>query len=194
MSVSIGRRRASKSVRGRSDHQYVQGAEMSVFATRYRRIRGFRRAIATGGLIVAAAACNDEARVEVDYQRDQIVPRAQTVVTLEDGVHRYFVTGQALTGSGSRPSYSTLNTGVLRVSVSMTDATGAITTGRLSLPLRADNGYGISIAIDSANPARSCLGCGGSTAFPFRASLARSLRDSMWLNWGSNSISNPVTF
>lgn len=152
-----------------------------------------RLCLAAGAMIGSAAGCS-EARVSADYQRDTLVPRAQTVVTLSDGLHRYALTGAALIGTGYPPSYQTKASGTLLVQVDMADAAGAVATGNVQLPLRDDWGYGISVAIDSVNPIRFCFGCLGGKSFSLRRDVGRSARDSMWITWGGNSIKNPVTY
>ena len=177
----------------RNVSEVIGGAGDGAFA-----VAGFAQGPRALVMLLAAqcvlAGCNNEATVSADYQRDQIVPRAQTVVTFDDGFHHYAVTGGALTGTGTQPRYHTLTSGTLRVRVDMADASGAIAVGSVMLPLRSDWGYGISVAIDSVNPRRSCFGCAGSAAFPLRSGVGRSPRDSLWLTWGGNSISNPVDY
>jgi len=80
------------------------------------------------------------------------------------------------------------------VRVSMADSLGSIATGSLELPLRSDWRYGVTVQVDSTDPARYCLGCIGSLAFALRPGVGRSVRDSLWLSWGGNSISNPVEY
>ena len=149
--------------------------------------------LVAGAMISSVAGCS-EARVSADYQRDTIVPRAQTVVTLSDGLHRYALTGVSLIGTGYPPSYQTKTSGTLSVQVDMADAAGALAAGNVQLPLRDDWGYGISVAIDSVNPIRFCFGCLGAKAFALRRDVGRSARDSLWITWGGNSISNPVEY
>ena len=62
----------------------IGGAGDGAFA-----VAGFAQGPGALVMLLAAqcvlAGCNNEATVSADYQRDQIVPRAQTVVTFDDG-------------------------------------------------------------------------------------------------------------
>lgn len=143
--------------------------------------------------VLAGACGSDDARVSAEYQRDPIVPRAQTTVTLSDGEHTHTLSGAQLFAA-PKPRYPTRTRGTLVVAVAMADAAGPIARGTLELPLRADWIYGISIAVDSLDPAGQCFGCQGSRAFALRSGVGRSPKDSLWLTWGGNSLSSPVIY
>lgn len=145
---------------------------------------------------VALGACNDGAQISVTYQNDVIVPRAQTTVTLFDGRRRYVVKGADLLPDMTKNDWqrATATSGELVADISMRDAQGVIATGQVTLALKSDWIWGINLHVDSVNPSRYCFGCFGSRSFPLRAGVGRTVRDSLWVTWGGNSISNPVVY
>ena len=143
----------------------------------------------------ALAACGEEAQISAAYRSDAIVPRAQTSVTLADGRRRYLVEGAALLPADGKDSpRRTATSGDATVDIAMRDAQGPIATGRVTLALKPDWIWGVELHIDSGNPSRSCFGCIGSRSFPLRVGAGRTVRDSLWVTWGGNSIRNPVVY
>jgi hypothetical protein len=159
-----------------------------------RSSRTLRACIAALGLSVAACGEQDETRVAANYQDDRVVSRSQTVVTLTDGTHRYVLTGADLAPTELVVSYPMKESGTLDVLVQLTDTAGPIGTGRVAIALERDRIYGINVHIDSTNRTLVCFGCAGSAAFALRRDRARTVRDSLWVTWGFNSIRNPVIF
>ncbi|QJR37594.1 hypothetical protein [Gemmatimonas groenlandica] len=147
------------------------------------------------GVALAACGADDEALISVSYRSDAIVPRTQTTVILSDGTRRYVITGAELRpADGIAIMRPTAMSGEAKANVSMSDAQGVIATGQLELPLMSDWVWGVEIHVDSVNPSRLCFGCVGSRSFPLRPGVGRTVRDSLWLTWGGNSIRNPVVY
>ncbi len=143
----------------------------------------------------ALAACDEEAQISAAYRSDALVPRAQTSVTLADGRRRYVVEGAALLPVGGKDSPRPTGTsGEATIDIAMRDAQGAIATGRVTLALKPDWIWGVELHVDSSNPSRYCFGCLGSRSFPLRVGVGRTMRDSLWVTWGGNSIRNPVVY
>lgn len=46
----------------------------------------------------------------------------------------------------------------------------------------------------TVDPIRQCFGCFGSVAFDLLPAYRTVDHDSIWVVWGGNSISNPVTY
>ena len=156
-----------------------------------RKIR-FMGALSIG---ITLAACGEEAQISAAYRSDAIVPRAYTSVTTTDGRRRHVFQGAALLPVGGKDSpRPTATSGEATVDIVMRDARGAIATGRVTLVLKPDWIWGVELHIDSANPARYCFGCVGSQAFRLRDGVGRTVRDSLWVTWGGNSIRNPVVY
>lgn len=144
---------------------------------------------------ITLAACGEEAQISAAYRSDAIVPRAYTSVTITDGRRRHLFQGAALLPvDGKDRPRPTATSGEATVDIVMRDATGAIATGRVPLVLKPDWIWGVELHIDSANPARYCFGCIGSQAFRLRDGVGRTVRDSLWVTWGGNSIRNPVVY
>lgn len=144
---------------------------------------------------VALVACDpDEAKIGVYYRSDKIVPASQTSVTLSDRQKSYVVQGAALLPNGNDNTFATAQSGEVTVDVSMADAQGSIASGHIALPLRPDWVWGVDVTVDSTNPTRLCLGCMGVRSFALRPGAGRTVRDSLWVVWGGNSIKNPVVY
>ena len=70
----------------------------------------------------------------------------------------------------------------------------ALSEGTISLPLQRDWRWSVTIMARTSDPRVECFGCVGSKAFPLAASHRQPDRDSIWVVWGGNSISDPVTY
>jgi hypothetical protein len=84
--------------------------------------------------------------------------------------------------------------GQLMVSYLMRDGDTQLSTGAITLDIRGDWTWDITLRVDSLNPINLCFGCVGSKSFPLAAAYQRNARDSVWLIWGGNSIAHPVIF
>lgn len=56
------------------------------------------------------------------------------------------------------------------------------------------NKVGASVRSATTDPKFECFGCLGSQAFPLIAEYQAPDRDSIWVVWGGNSISDPVIY
>jgi len=87
------------------------------------------------------------------------------------------------------------NTGeALTVTFNLVANGATISTGSVSLPARSDWAWTINILSRTSDPAFQCLGCVGSRAFTLPEAWRSPGRDSLWIVWGGNSISNPVVY
>jgi hypothetical protein len=84
--------------------------------------------------------------------------------------------------------------GQLSISYVMKDGATQLSTGAISLDIRGDWIWDITLSVDTLNPARLCFGCSGSKSFPLSTPYQRNARDSVWLTWGGNSIAHPVIY
>ena len=145
---------------------------------------------ATG--IVLAAACGitgtDDARIQIRDHAAAVLPRSAMSITLTAPGFQRKLTPDEMAGA----DIVTPSTGSITVSYVLRDPSGTtdVSTGSVLLGLRRDQVIGVDIAIDSASPARVCFGCAGSKAFPLAAAYRRTAADSLWVTWGSNSISD----
>jgi hypothetical protein len=93
------------------------------------------------------------------------------------------------------PEFETRTGGELFLSIAIEHPTdGTIATGAITVPLRPDWLWGVSVRNATSNPAEYCFGCWGSTAVALPPAYRTAGRDSVWIVWGGNSITNPVTY
>jgi hypothetical protein len=69
-----------------------------------------------------------------------------------------------------------------------------LSSGSVILPRRSDWSWGVTIWARTTDPGEECFGCFGSAAFPLAPAFRAAGRDSVWLVWGGNSISDPVIY
>ena len=69
-----------------------------------------------------------------------------------------------------------------------------LSAGTVTLPLRRDWRWNVSVQSATTDPKFECFGCLGSQAFPLIAEYQAPDRDSIWVVWGGNSISAPVIY
>ena len=141
-------------------------------------------------LLLAATACSPEARVGVRYHSNTVVPRDLFTVDVQDGARVRRLRGAELDGR----EFSTATSGSLRFGYRAVSSTTIVSEGSVEVPLREDWRYGFDIFVDSLDPRRGCFGCMGARAFPLAAGFRRSAKDSVWIVWGGNSISNPAVY
>lgn len=145
-------------------------------------------------LFVAVAAC-DDSRMSVRMIETAEVPLSAVTVTVVLPNHtRVLRKGDFGSRNLVAPAFSTPAHGTALVQVALDGDTTGASERRISLGLRSDWEYGVDITADSLDPKRLCLGCIGSMAFPLPPARQRTPRDSLWITWGGNSISNPVVF
>jgi hypothetical protein len=52
----------------------------------------------------------------------------------------------------------------------------------------------VDLIHQTTNPDEACFGCVGSQVFPLAPAYRATGRDSLWVVWGGNSISDPVIY
>jgi hypothetical protein len=145
------------------------------------------------------AACSPDARMNAMlYLNDPITPSMVTV-TVEDGTRRWTWTGSDFATSPESampvtPWMHTSTSGDARVSFELRDGDAVVSTGSIILPLQDDWQWGVDLMVRSTNPMMGCLGCTDAVAFPIADAYRTESRDSLWLVWGGNSISNPLIY
>ncbi|HEY9226489.1 MAG TPA: hypothetical protein VIP11_07585 [Gemmatimonadaceae bacterium] len=142
-------------------------------------------------LLLAAACAKNDARVSVRYHEVTSLPLDLLTVTVDDG--RAVRTLRGVEVRDGR-EVDTRNSGTLLVRFRFASGDPAASEGTIELPLRSDWAYGVQIFVDSLDPRIGCFGCQGSRGFPLAASHRRTAKDSVWVIWGGNSISNPVVY
>lgn len=85
--------------------------------------------------------------------------------------------------------------GPIDVAFELRDSTGAVVAGgQVPLPPRTDWRWDVYFFNVTQDPRSTCLGCSGAFSFSLAAGYQAPGRDSLWVVWGGNSISNPVIY
>ncbi len=149
------------------------------------------------GFLLAFTACS-KSEVAFVFHADS----AQGLNT--DLVHVRFTDGRlarTLDGGDFRTSmdwgtphteyFGTQDHGTLRGAVWLVSASDSIAAGTVDLPLRDDWRWSVDIFVADSNPMRQCFGCVGTRSFKAAPGAPG---DSLFLVWGGNWISHPVTY
>ena len=128
-------------------------------------------------------------------------------VNFSDGSHTIYLDKDDFTATADTAQYyttefSTKTTGTLVVNFSLSDSLcDSICLGNVPLNLRNDWGWGVTFHIDHTDPFYQCFGCSGHQAFALRETYRDTILsqdtlvyDSVYINWGGNSISNPAVY
>ncbi len=139
------------------------------------------------------------ALVRIYLRNDTLLTKDLIILTVSDGRSRWIFGPSAFhpnPGRWSLPELETQKEGTLRVSWRFKSPEGAVLSdGELSLGLRKDWRWEMEILRDDTNPLRGCFGCFGYKAFPILdPAYMTSDSDSVFVIWGGNSISHPVTY
>jgi hypothetical protein len=81
--------------------------------------------------------------------------------------------------------------GTLHIEVALLRGGQPVSEGSVSLPLKPDWIYGISLMAHARNPLEGCLGCMGVRSFPIRGKTGAD-GEKLHIVWGGNSISAPL--
>jgi hypothetical protein len=104
---------------------------------------------------------------------------------LHRGRNGHFTTGEIETPS----------TGSLEIGFTLRASDGTtVSTGTVELPLKPDWRWNIVLLPTINDPKIHCFGCFGSKAFPLDPKFRATEKESLWIYWGGNSISNPVVY
>ncbi len=164
------------------------------YKTRTRRLLAV--ALAAAAMALPAACRDSESLVSVRYVPTNRFP-VQSVSVLLDGPggHRTMSAADLTPDDrGETPEFGTPSAGTMRVTVELRDGANVVSRGEQPMPLRSDWRWGVTVQIDTINPARFCFGCSSVAGFPIPAEDRRSPADSLWIVLGGNSISNPVAY
>jgi hypothetical protein len=157
------------------------------------------RLIALGVLLVPLAACGPDARLSVSARLLPPLTLDMLTVTVRDGQRVWEWHGRDFrstseNGTPHTPEVNTRTDGEAEVRFRLATAEQVLSEGAIVLPLRKDWGWGVDIQLATADPRLQCFGCVGSRAFVLAPAFRPANRDSIWLVWGGNSISNPVVY
>ena len=122
---------------------------------------------------------------------NSVFPGTAAVVSVSVGGETLVFTGAQL---NSQQRVSTVGGGQVRVTLDLNGPAGEKVHGERSFTAENDREWFASFSVGPTNPTVGCFGCLGYLSFPIPASAQMSPKDSAWLVWSGNSISNPVIF
>lgn len=151
-------------------------------------------------IAVAIVGCGDEARISASAVLPPPLAPQMLTVTVRDRDHVIEWNGAAFRVTPANGTLSTpeeeigLSGPDLEVGFRLENAGALLSTGTVLLPRRRDWRWHVTVEAATTNPQLECFGCLGSQVFPLNAGFQSPGRDSIWVVWGGNSISDPVTY
>jgi hypothetical protein len=143
--------------------------------------------------------CGDSARISAEARLGAPLDVGMLTVTVRDLDREWTWQGSDFHATTTRPTPTTdqrdtHTSGSADVSFTLKDSGTVLSEGTVTLPLREDWRWGVTVTAQTTDPRQGCFGCVGSMAFPLAASHRAPDRDSIWVVWGGNSISDPVVY
>jgi hypothetical protein len=152
------------------------------------------------GLVFLLSACGEEALISVSAPLASPLSPEMLTVTVRDGDRVLQWSGADFTPrpTNSLPSTPEVNTQTsgpdLEVTYRLENAGAVLSSGAIVLSRRSDWRWAVTISAATTNPEEGCFGCFGSSPFPLAEDFRAPGRDSIWVVWGGNSISDPVIY
>src|SRR3954470_15932606 len=152
-----------------------------------------RAAVAVAAVAIMACHDSSDTRVTVQY-----APRTGTGVV---GFLASLQAGQTIetfvAPADSTPvpvfEMKTPASGFVVVTAVLVDSLGTIGGGSTAIALRRDAPIGVTVQIDSLNPANLCAECLGSKPFALSPRRQRGVADSIWMVWTATSAGSSIT-
>jgi hypothetical protein len=153
------------------------------------------------GLALLAVGCTEErAYIRAAASLSAPMHPRMLTVTFHDGARTWEARGSEFSmerglGMPQSAEYCTRTSGTVDVSFAITDSTAAVVVrGEVTLPLRPDWRWRVDFINATDNPEHMCFGCAGSLGFALPEAFRAQDRDSLWVVWGGNWISDPVIY
>ena len=160
----------------------------------------WRAGVASFAVAISVVGCGDDARIGASAVLPAPLALRMLTVTVRDGDHVIQWNGAAFRATPINGTPSTVEEDVgltgpdLQVEFRLEDAGVVLSSGTVLLPRRRDWNWNVLFQASTTDPKLACFGCFGSQVFPLAVGFQRPGRDSIWVVWGGNSISNPVTY
>lgn len=151
-------------------------------------------------LILALSACGEDARISISAQLDPPLTMEMLTVRVIDVNRVISFTGADFVTDANHPTPTTTEVGTatsgpdLQVSYALENADVFLSGGTVTVPRRSDWRWHVTLSAATTGPQEGCFGCFGSMAFPLAQSFRPPERDSIWVVWGGNSISDPAIY
>jgi hypothetical protein len=153
-----------------------------------------------GSLLVGAGGCGPDARLSISVPlMPPPLALEMLTVTVREGHRTWQWHGDDFRSTRENatphtPEIPTGTRGEVEVRFRLQTGDQILSEGTVALPLREDWRWGVDIRAATTDPRLECFGCVGSRAFSLAAAFRPVNRDSIWVVWGGNSISNPVVY
>jgi hypothetical protein len=163
-------------------------------------MRSTRRLCDLALIAAALNGCGDDSRIRVTAVLPPPLGTELLTVTVQDGGRVLEWNGadfrpDAFNATPSTPDVAIATSGPdLTLSYRLETEAGPLSTGSVTLPRRSDWAWHVTISAATTDPALLCFGCIGSHGFGLAEAFRAPERDSIWVVWGGNSISNPVVY
>ena len=119
-------------------------------------------------------------RMTVSWSKQGVFPGRDLVL---DEPHYYAGPFSTAHSDNIHIDFAVLNNGV-----------ASSTRGSLELPLQHDWAWQVDFWVSATDPSLMCFGCMGSLKFPLDPALGYDPSLKLWVDWGGNSISDPVVY
>jgi hypothetical protein len=158
-----------------------------------------RSSLLSAAFWLLLVGCGDSAKISAEARLGAPLDVAMLSVTVRDRDRGWTWQGNDFHSTQTQPTPTTderdtHTNGSAEVSFRLEESGAVLSEGSVSLPLRADWRWGVSVIAQTIDPREGCFGCVGSMAFPLAPSHRAPDRDSIWVVWGGNSISDPVVY
>ena len=147
-------------------------------------------------LSLLTAGCHKTSRVSAVARLDPPLTVDMLTVQAKDEDRAWTWRGSDFRSSMEWPTPTTRERetrtrGDLEVSFRLQSKGQTVSEGSVTLPLRSDWRWGVQVVSATSDPGQACHGCTGSKAFPLAREYRGPERDSVWLVWGGQGISEP---
>lgn len=152
-------------------------------------------------LLLLAEGCARKSHISFSYQgafasNDSIAAQPNTGVRVswtKDGV--FPGRDLVLEEYEQEGPFSTAHSGNIHIDFALlNNGAPSSTKGSVELPLQSDWGWGVDFWVGDTDPMDMCFGCVGSLEFPLDPTLGYPPSKKLYVVYGGNSISDPVTY
>jgi hypothetical protein len=167
--------------------------------TTIRRLPGALSAATLAAILVgalASSACEqDRSTLKVRAQASLTDPQGLAGLRLRIGSAVY----QALdfvSGDVGVPTISldVPGRGHLEVEVELTQAGEVVAQGSVTLAMREDFEWGMSVFRQAEDPQEQCFGCSGGEGFPVTEAAGSEPGETLWLVWGGKPYGSDIVY
>ncbi len=147
--------------------------------------------------LLAVSGCGKESLVSATLVAGQPIAIDMLTVEVSDGRRTWIWAADDFSTGQDRPlpttdEVQTASSGILDIRFRLESGGRLLSSGSAQIPLQDDWRWAVQFHASTDDP--RCFGCFGARAFALDSMLRSPGRDSLWIVWGGNSISNPVIY